>query len=63
MRLVAVRQFYLLAASKGDGIHIQSSVSWKGGLAIAYIHYLVNDTLISSLQLATFIRMGCLKLI
>lgn len=34
------------------GIHIQISVCPKGGLAIAYIHDLVNYRLISSLQLA-----------
>lgn len=42
---------HLLAAS----IHIQSYVFLKRGFAIAYIHYLVNCMLVSSLQLATFI--------
>lgn len=31
-----------------EGVHIQSSISLKGGLAIAHIHYLVNSLLISS---------------
>ena len=26
-----------------EGVHIQSSISLKGGLAIAHIHYLVNS--------------------
>ena len=47
-------QFYLFVASKRDGIHIQISVFLKGGLTIAYIYYLVNYMLISSLHLATF---------
>lgn len=35
--------------------HMQSSVSRSSGWAIAYAHYLVNYTLISSVTLATFI--------
>lgn len=50
---LSTRWFCLFAASKGNEIHIQNSVSENGGLAIAYIYYLANYTLISSLQLAT----------
>ena len=50
------RYFYLLVASKGDGIHIQSSISLILGLASVYIHYLVSYMLMSSLQVATFIQ-------
>ena len=46
--MVVLRQFYLFASRKGDR---QSSVSQKGGLAIAYRHYLVSY-MFSSLQLA-----------
>lgn len=34
--------FLLLAASREDGIHIQSSVPQTGSLAIASLYYLVN---------------------
>ena len=36
--MVVARLFHLLAASKGEGIHIPSSSSSRGGLAIAYIY-------------------------
>lgn len=54
---MVVRWFYLLAGGKGDGIRMQSSTYLTGGLAIAYIHSLVNYMLIS-LQLAKFIQLG-----
>lgn len=48
------REFYLLTASKGDGIHIQSAASAReaGPLLISLFG---NSVLISSLQLETFI--------
>ena len=42
---------------------MQSSASSKGGLAVAYIYYLVNYMLISSLQLDTFNLLSSRQLI
>ena len=39
-------------------MHVQSSASLKGGLAIAYVYYVANYTLITSLQLATLTRVS-----
>lgn len=57
--MAVVRQFYLLATSKGDRIDIQSSVPQKTGRVTAFIHYLVNYTLNSSLPLATLTPLHC----
>lgn len=52
--MLSVGSFICLLQIKEMGIHIQSSVSSEGGFAIAYIHYLVNNMLVSSLQLVEF---------
>lgn len=53
--MVVFRQFYLVAASKADRGFTSKTVSLRWGLAIAYIHDLVNYMLISSWQLAEHI--------
>ena len=58
--MVVLRWFYLHAASRGDRELTSNlcSVSPEGGLAIAYMLYLVNYVLISSLQLVTLMELG-----
>lgn len=53
---VVVTRFLYLLAARRQGIHIQSSASPKGALATG-THHLVNDMLISSLQLVKLIQL------